>query len=406
MNLGWKHLAGQLLNGADLSKASLDEIDILLDEYPYFAGLHFLKAVKLKSLQTEEHTADFAKAALYFPNPHWFSLMLAHSVPESVDIEPAPEPFETVVNRDDHEETVQHIQPAEDVAESTAHQLTSTEDEPITEIQEQPAQPDWEQTLAENPVFQQHQVSDEEQIEQEIWHQQATERETEAPIEEITSSPVEIIEEAGILETEFPSSDLPEDPLMSVEAETSVAEENFHIEPEPEIELPIDEPAPVEEPVSDHIPEPEAAPEQDTVPIHDQETTKPAEPVADDLGIPFEPLYTIDYFASQGIKIAAEASPKDQLSLKLRSFTEWLRAMKKLHPEKIDKVFNQDQEEQVRVIAESSNAPQIVYTEAMAEVFIKQGKKDKARQVFEKLSLLDPAKSAYFAVRIKELKEN
>ena len=406
MNLGWKHLAGQLLNGADLSKASLDEIDILLDEYPYFAGLHFLKAVKLKSLQTEEHTADFAKAALYFPNPHWFSLMLAHSVPESVAIEPTPEPFETVVNRDDHEEAVQHIQPAEDVAESTAHQLTSTEDEPISEIQEQPAQPDWEQTLAENPVFQQHQVSDEEQIEQEIWHQQATERETETPIEEITSSPAETIEEAGILETESPSSDLLEDPLMSVEAETSVAEENFHIEPEPEIELPIDEPAPVEEPVSDHIPEPEAAPEQETVPIHDQETTKPAEPVVDDLGIPFEPLYTIDYFASQGIKIAAEASPKDQLSLKLRSFTEWLRAMKKLHPEKIDKDFNQDQEEQVRVIAESSNAPQIVYTEAMAEVFIKQGKKDKARQVFEKLSLLDPAKSAYFAVRIKELKEN
>ncbi|TAH01436.1 MAG: PDZ domain-containing protein, partial [Sphingobacteriales bacterium] len=28
------------------------------------------------------------------------------------------------------------------------------------------------------------------------------------------------------------------------------------------------------------------------------------------------------------------------------------------------------------------------------------------KEVFEKLSLLDPSKSAYFAVRIKELKEN
>lgn len=406
MNLGWKHLAGQLLNGADLSKASIDEIDILLDEYPYFAGLHFLKAVKLKSLQTEEQAADFAKAALYFPNPHWFSLMLAHSVPESVAIEPAPEPIEMVVNRDDHEEAVHHFQPAEDLAESTAHHLTSPDDEPITEIQEHPAHPDWEQNLAENPVFQQHQVSDEEQIEQEIWHQQATVQETETPIEEITSAPVETIEDAGILETESPAPGSPEGPLVSAETETSVAEENFHIEPEPEIEFPIEEPAPIEEPVFDQLPEPEAEPELETAPIQDQETTKATEPVVDDLGIPFEPLYTIDYFASQGIKIAAEASPKDQLSLKLRSFTEWLRAMKKLHPEKIDKDFNQDQEEQVRVIAESSNAPQIVYTEAMAEVFIKQGKKDKARQVFEKLSLLDPAKSAYFAVRIKELKEN
>jgi hypothetical protein len=195
---------------------------------------------------------------------------------------------------------------------------------------------------------------------------------------------------------------LPDEPSVSSEVEEIIAEENFHIQPEPEIEFSEKEAPLVEEPVKDTIDEPE----QETVPQPVEESPKTEEPVVADLGIPFEPLYTIDYFASQGIKIAAEATPKDQLSLKLRSFTEWLRAMKKLHPEKIDKDFNQDQEEQVRVIAESSNASEIVYTEAMAEVFIKQGKRGKAREVFEKLSLLDPGKSAYFAVRIKELKEN
>jgi hypothetical protein len=195
---------------------------------------------------------------------------------------------------------------------------------------------------------------------------------------------------------------VPEDSSVSTQEEEIITEENFHIQPEPEIEFSEQEPALVEEPVIDTIQEPE----QETTPQSVQEVTEPEEPVVADLGIPFEPLYTIDYFASQGIKIAAEATPKDQLSLKLRSFTEWLRAMKKLHPEKIDKDFNQDQEEQVRVIAESSNASEIVYTEAMAEVYIKQGKRGKAREVFEKLSLLDPGKSAYFAVRIKELKEN
>jgi hypothetical protein len=40
----------------------------------------------------------------------------------------------------------------------------------------------------------------------------------------------------------------------------------------------------------------------------------------------------------------------------------------------------------------------------MAEVLIKQGLIQKAIEVYEKLSLLDPAKSATFAAKISELK--
>lgn len=362
MNLGWKHLAGQLLNGADLSRASLEEIDILLEEYPYFAGLHFLKAAKVKALQKDELSGTVSKAALYFPNPHWFSLMLEQSA------DPVGE--------------MENIKPVDKQAEIIDINIEETEEEPVLDIQESepPLQPDWEQNLAENPVFQQHQVSDEEHFEQEIWHQQASSPDNEPIIEE-------------------PVSPQPEPEV-----------EFFHTEPaadpEPVIDEVFSETTEVQEQEQEQQPEPEQIPEEMVQPQPDPEPTKTAETVPDELEIPFEPLYTIDYFASQGIKIAAETSPKDQLSLKLRSFTEWLRAMKKLHPEKIDKNFNQEQEEQVRVIAESSNAPQVVYTEAMAEVFIKQGKKDKAKEVFEKLSLLDPGKSAYFAVRIKELKEN
>jgi hypothetical protein len=42
-------------------------------------------------------------------------------------------------------------------------------------------------------------------------------------------------------------------------------------------------------------------------------------------------------------------------------------------------------------------------TEAMADIWIKQGNINKAKEVLHKLSLLDPSKSAYFANRIKEL---
>jgi hypothetical protein len=306
--------------------------------------------------------------------------------------------------RVEYTDTIDAFTPVNEHVEIIEIKIEETEEEPVLDVQESEPQtkPEWEQNLAENPFFQQHQVSDEERTEQEIWHQQAAEPVMEIPVEEIISPPLENIEAKEILEMESPETKVPEDSSVSTQEEEIIAEENFHIQPEPEIEFSEQEPALVEEPVIDTIQEPE----QETAPQPVQEVTEPEEPVIADLGIPFEPLYTIDYFASQGIKIAAEATPKDQLSLKLRSFTEWLRAMKKLHPEKIDKDFNQDQEEQVRVIAESSNASEIVYTEAMAEVYIKQGKRGKAREVFEKLSLLDPGKSAYFAVRIKELKEN
>jgi hypothetical protein len=46
-----------------------------------------------------------------------------------------------------------------------------------------------------------------------------------------------------------------------------------------------------------------------------------------------------------------------------------------------------------------------VVTEAMAEVWEKQGNKEKAVAIYTKLSLLDPSKSVYFAAKIEELKK-
>jgi hypothetical protein len=39
----------------------------------------------------------------------------------------------------------------------------------------------------------------------------------------------------------------------------------------------------------------------------------------------------------------------------------------------------------------------------MAEVFVRQGMKDAARAVYEKLSLLNPGKRGYFAAKIEQL---
>ncbi len=119
--------------------------------------------------------------------------------------------------------------------------------------------------------------------------------------------------------------------------------------------------------------------------------------------IAFEPLHTVDYFASQGIKIPDEALTNDKLGTQMKSFTEWLRSMKKLQPGKLPQQ-NSLAENIIQAAAETSNINTEVLTEAMAEVLIKQDKREKAIEMYNKLSLINPSKSAYFAAKIESIK--
>jgi DNA-binding SARP family transcriptional activator len=53
--------------------------------------------------------------------------------------------------------------------------------------------------------------------------------------------------------------------------------------------------------------------------------------------------------------------------------------------------------------AEKSNTEDEILTETMAEVLAQQGKISKAIEVYQKLSLLNPSKSAYFAAKIESI---
>jgi hypothetical protein len=121
----------------------------------------------------------------------------------------------------------------------------------------------------------------------------------------------------------------------------------------------------------------------------------------------FEPFHTVDYFASQGIKVKLEDNPPDKFTKQLRSFTEWLKTMKKLPvTEEVVPATNETSEKKVEQLAEVSLTDSNVVTEAMAEVWAKQGNPQKAIEIYRKLSLLEPAKSPYFASRISDLKNN
>ncbi len=120
----------------------------------------------------------------------------------------------------------------------------------------------------------------------------------------------------------------------------------------------------------------------------------------------FQPLYTSDYFASQGIKLSEDVQANDKLGKQLRSFTDWLKTMKKIAPEKIQANHSSQNDSAIQTLAEKSNMEEETLTETMADIFMQQGKKAKAVETYEKLSLLNPDKSAYFAAKLEQLKEH
>jgi hypothetical protein len=122
--------------------------------------------------------------------------------------------------------------------------------------------------------------------------------------------------------------------------------------------------------------------------------------------IAFQSYHTIDYFASQGIRLQQADLTKDKLGQQLKSFTEWLRSMKKLPSAEGQVAGPEDDNRQQVVImnAASSIEEKEVVTEAMAEVWVKQGHNEKAAEIYRKLSLQNPSKSSYFAAKIDQLK--
>ena len=142
--------------------------------------------------------------------------------------------------------------------------------------------------------------------------------------------------------------------------------------------------------------------EKEIEPMH-IELKFPVESMNTNEAMLFEPMHVVDYFASQGIKLTDEVQTADKLGRQLKSFTEWLKIMKKVHVEN-DAETNADTDNNIQRLAENSNAGAEVLTESMAEVFARQGKAGKAGEVYKKLSLLNPAKSAYFAAKIENLK--
>ena len=119
----------------------------------------------------------------------------------------------------------------------------------------------------------------------------------------------------------------------------------------------------------------------------------------------FTPYYTVDYFASQGIQLNDEGNTGDRFGSQLKSFTSWLKEMRRLPEATAGIRFNAKNEAVIEKMAEKSLNGENEETAAMAEVWAKQGNKGKAIEIYQKLSLLNPSKRAYFAAKIEHLKK-
>ncbi|SHL64109.1 hypothetical protein SAMN05444266_104253 [Chitinophaga jiangningensis] len=133
----------------------------------------------------------------------------------------------------------------------------------------------------------------------------------------------------------------------------------------------------------------------------------------------FQPLYTDDYFAYKRLKDPEHA---DELSVQgeaeMKSFTSWLREIKDnfagktnkdWYQQQLHRIYEEDEEPEISETVEKMALDSIrinndIVSETLADIWVRQRQYQNAIQIYQKLSLLNPDKNAYFAQKIKELK--
>ncbi|MDB5232605.1 MAG: hypothetical protein JWN76_3410 [Chitinophagaceae bacterium] len=342
-----------LLTGKErLEDVSVEELQNVAASQPYFSVAQLLLTKKLQQLHHPGFQQQLEKTALYFPNAHWLRYQLMDDELREPQLEINHSPAEN--NAEPIIETPEPV-----AVRVEEHELPIEE---VLEINEAPVVP----TLSiEDAGIAAEEIANEKRLQ----------------VEE----PVETVNEPEEIET----------PNSSEESQQS-----FHkaAEQEPGTATELNEP---EEPETEPVADDSNMRLAEMMQHQAEEFNKPVDETTP-LPIITEPYHTIDYFASQGIRLNAQQQQDDKLGKQVKKFTDWLKQMKKIGPAEIQS--DPEMENRVQHIAESSNETKDVVTESMAEVLVKQGKLDKAIQLYIKLSFLNPDKSAYFAARIEELK--
>jgi hypothetical protein len=361
----------------------IESLEKMVNDQPVSALSRFLILYQLKKNNDPGFEKSLHKTALYFNNPNWLQFQLEPTPLEKESISSINETTEetshfAIVIPEERNELKEEIMPFESPAEITE---SKEPEESIINLTEE---------KLKEEIIPLATVNEKMEVLQTVDEIESTNSKEEEPF---AFEPKEEMLETDQLSNDAPFENRTEESL-AFEPKEEMLETN-QLGNEAPFENRNEEPLafePKEESISFEPQIPEAQTKAST--INEEE-----EPMA------FEPLHTVDYFASQGIKINEEVLMNDKLGNQVKSFTAWLKSMKKLHPGKLPEQ-NEVIEKIIQSSAEESNADADVLTEAMAEVLIKQDKREKAVAMYQKLSLMNPSKSAYFAAKIESIKTN
>lgn len=356
MNNVVNELTRSIVDKNSLQECSVNELEELTRQYPYFGPAQFLLARKLKEENSPLYEQQSQRAILFFQDQLWFDYLSGN---DDVTVKITAASHEPVVQQRaatpvvTEEKIVAPVREEKIITKAPVIEAPVAA-EPVTE------EPVLEEPVTGEPIVEQH-IIEESTIKEPILEEPFTEEPVieqkqpkQPPVAEIVAEPERII-----------------DPISGQDLSGPDEEEQQETTPEPAIKLPELKITPVD-------------------------VSK---------ALSFEPFHTVDYFASQGIRVKEEEKPKDKLSQQLRSFTEWLKTMKKLPESEIAAPAPlPSEDQQVTQMAEHSLKDREVVTEAMADVWEKQENYEKAIETYRKLSLLNPAKSSYFAAKIEQLK--
>jgi hypothetical protein len=401
MNEDVKNIIDELTDKLSLQNKTAEELSAIAERYPYFAFPKFLLAKKLAEENSTTANDQLRKVALYFSNPFWLNYLLSKDDLQFHEVPTQEEVAEDVIEEDSEETTAnadtdfQEEQPSAEEAEAIEQTEFHTEEKiPVEESDEEKVATtaDTEIEIAKEkiPVEENAEEKNEtthdveideiipaaEYTEEEIRveHKEAFQNEpAESTTEEEKSEPADQIQEVSNAET--PGEEIRNESETETEDETE-AEEALNEEHEKLSKL-----------IAQHL----------------SEFKKPVEG-SEEIPLETRVYHAIDYFASQGIKLDPRLITQDMLGSKVKKFTDWLKQMKRVNQNPTDLGTDAETEHLIEKIAQASNETKDVITETMAQILAKQGKNEKAIQLYQKLSFLNPSKYAYFAAKINELK--
>ena len=418
------HIVEHFFRKKRLGDVSVYELERFIASHPYFAAGHFLLAKKTQLDQSQDVHEKISTTALYYNNPLWLQWLLdldhnsspaqqVHTiVVEETETDDTEE--EVINNHDsadnDDQVSFMHTEPNREESEQVSIVVNETHDENefpssrevlaenLSNDEHQdtalPSQPDWNNDQSPVAEVETHNIVEPGHSHETIEHSENYEAvRADAETSENFSAPEAANVEQSTLDAEQTgvsqvstgeNQSIEEVPVGDVETEFSIDNDAGEVSDIIENEESKATAAGIERSLS-------------------TATLIPAKAEIEKNEITFEPYHTIDYFASQGIKLQQSDLSKDKFGKQLKSFTDWLRSMKRLPQAAVETTMDEATQQSIQKIAEHSFEEKDIVTETMAEVWIKQGNKEKAIDTLQKLSLLNPSKSHYFAAKIEQL---